>query len=191
MLRDEYDAPAPALLTAREMVADAQWRRGHHEQAGAAYTELLEGNVTDAQGRRLEVKLIGLRSGGDARRAIYTLLVGGEAGPATPAVAVSLAADLDATLSGGLGAYLGARQLFAAQRYELALARLERARARGLATARLRREAARLRAISLFGLRRWDDATNAFTQLQAMDDVRPALAHTCALWLERIEHARQ
>ena len=104
---------------------------------------------------------------------------------------VSLAADLDAARPDGLGAYLSARQLFAAQRYELTLSRLERARRRGLATPRLRREAARLHAISLFALQRWDEATTAFRELGTIAGIRPALAHTCELWLARIEHARQ
>ena len=92
VLRDEFEAPAPALLLASEALADAAWRHGDHHAAEESYAELLSGNVTDAQGRRLEVKLIGIQSEPGPRDAIFNLLVGEELGPATPAVAVSLAA---------------------------------------------------------------------------------------------------
>jgi len=188
-LRDEMQAPDAILTFAEEAIADAHWRSGQYESAREVYVRLLESQISDAHGRRLEVKRLALESGQPTRESVYALLV--ENGPTySPAVAVALALELDAQREDGLGGYLAARQSFSARDFRLSARQLSRSIARGLPTARIDREARRLYAISLFALERWDDAAAVFRAQLETNTAPPAQRHQSQLWLDRITHAR-
>ncbi|MEM9067250.1 MAG: tetratricopeptide repeat protein, partial [Myxococcota bacterium] len=180
-------APPPLVWRARERVADARWIRGQRSSALDTYRELLRGAQSDGDARQREVKSLAIGSGGPQERLIRDLLVGPQGRGVNSTVAVHLAREIDRFRGDGLGRYLEARQLMAQGRYDLALPSIEEAERRGLPTERIRDEALRMIAITLFATgdlsrseQRWREALE-----------RPRLRNMAEEWLDRIEFHRR
>jgi hypothetical protein len=145
-------AAAPVIASARQLLADEQWRNGRFEAAQQIYRELVQQpNERDAL-RMLQVKSLALAGSPRQRALIFGLLVG-EPGQATDgASAVYLLRELRAERNDGLPQYLEARQLYAHERYAESAALLAEAHRLGLPTREISIEATRLEAISRYAI---------------------------------------
>jgi hypothetical protein len=143
-------APRPVITMARQLVADAAYTRGDIEKARLAYEQLLEEPQTDDAARQIEVRLLGLEGGRRESELISDLLLGADGRATSAPVAVHLAQAISEVREDGLGAYLEARQLVFAGRYDLALPLMRKANEVGLPTERLRKEARKLLGMALY-----------------------------------------
>lgn len=176
-------APQTLVARAREAIADARWGDGASDEAAAIYRELMDLPQSEDARRQLQVKLLAIDAGGRQETILRGLFLGKTGRGSSTPVVVHLAHLLDDLRDDGLGSYLAARQLFAAaSRPDLALPMLERARARGLPTPELEREAIRNQGRAAYGAHHWEEAETLWQS--AMDD--PALRHEAQDWLARL-----
>jgi hypothetical protein len=189
-LRGPPAAAAPVIASARQLLADEEWRNGHFEVAQPIYRELLQQpNERDAL-RMLQVKSLALEGSPRQRALIFALLVG-EPGQSTDgATAVYLVRELRAERKDGLPQYLEARQLHAHERYAESVALLVEARRLGLPTPEISIEATRLEAMA-----RYASGDSAGAQRLWLEQKTGAGAKDLGLraeaddWLERLYDA--
>ncbi len=181
---ESIGAPSPSIAAARVAFADGLWSAGSIDEASRTYEALLAEPVDEELARAIEVRRLAIAEPAEVREVIRQILVGYDGQRATSEVVVHLARELGRLRADGLGPYLEARQLYFARRYDRAASLLDDAEARGLPSARLRREAARLRVAALTAIGRYADAESA---LAAFDD-DPYLAPTAEEWQDRLRH---
>jgi hypothetical protein len=176
-------AAPPTLWAAKHALADAAWRRGETNEAIVRYGELLREPQGEDATRLLEVKLLALRSVPEQRTTLLEMLVGRDGVPPDPPTTMYFAQRLSAQRGDGLGMYLAARQLFYAQRFDLAVELMESAIAEGLPTRLLMFAALRLVGMSHFANGSMDKATHAWRKLASIGD--PAHVLEAADWQQR------
>jgi len=177
-------APETLVASARAALADAKWLGGDGEGAAAIYRELMAAPQSEASRRQLQVKLLAIEAGGRQEAILRGLFLGTSGRGARLPSVVHFAHQLDRVREDGLGSYLAARQLLdTASRPDLALPMLERARARGLSTPELEREAIRYHGRAAYGAHHWDEARAIWQQAQS----DPLLRHEAEDWLERLD----
>jgi hypothetical protein len=176
--------PGPTLAAARNLLADGAWSAGSLDEAARIYESLLNEPVEEDLARAIEVRRLALAQPPEQRELLRQILVGYEGQRARSEVVVHLARELGRMREDGLGAYLEARQMFFATRYDRAAMLLDRAEAKGLPSERLIREAARLRVTSLAAVGRYTEAAAALATFPA----DPYLAPTVEEWEERLTH---
>ncbi|MCA9600642.1 MAG: hypothetical protein KC417_01385 [Myxococcales bacterium] len=179
-------APTPLLQSVREKLADEACRPGDRVRAHAAYGALLEVPMTDDAARAIEVKRDATANEGEATDIVFDILVGSSAAQAPPQVVVERALRLGAIRADGLGPYLASRQLLAGGRADLALPYLNDALRRALPSARLAKEAERIRCVALEDLARWDDAAQCFDALRHRPDTTHGDSVVIDDWRARI-----
>ena len=152
------------------------------------YSALLDEPQGEDALRLLEVKRMALDTPSVERSLLFQILVGRDGIPADAATTVYLADRLSELRTDGLGTYLAARQLFYAQRFDLAAEQMRRAQVQGLPTRLLGLAALRVQAVSLFARGQLDESSRAWTQLGRQGD----LAHQLEVldWQRRIEWAK-
>lgn len=149
VLAAEPRMPTPYVHAAELAIADAALERGDLEAARTAYDRLLRAPLADDTLRVLEVKRLALDAPHGDRERIVAIVHGRRGRAASGVLAVHLAHGLAASRADGLGPYLVGRQLVNDARYADAIPPLREAERRGLPTARLSRENARLLALAL------------------------------------------
>ncbi|MEM1417702.1 MAG: hypothetical protein AAGH15_22580, partial [Myxococcota bacterium] len=179
-------APVALVTQAREAIADALWLAGRHAEARARYEALLAEPQTEDALRNREVKVLGTRDP-DAGDVLRDLLVGPGGRRESAPLPLHHAWRIAEARPDGLGPYLLARQLWIADRLDLAMPALEDARARGLPTERLRREALRLLGMLRFAAGDLVGSQAAWEEARAV----PALRRSAEDWLARIADARR
>ncbi len=158
-------AATPIVLSARSSLADGYFQHGERERARRLYEASLAVAQPEDARRQLEVRLYALDAGSGASSALREVLSPDPRETNDGATLLAAIGRLERADPSGLGPYLEARQLVARERFALARPRLEEALERGLPNASLRREAERLRAISLAASGRLDEAEHAFAVL--------------------------
>ncbi|MEZ4257146.1 MAG: hypothetical protein R3A78_15765 [Polyangiales bacterium] len=142
--------------------------------------------MTDDAARAIEVKRDATANEGEATDIVFDILVGSSAAQAPPQVVVERALRLGAIRADGLGPYLASRQLLAGGRADLALPYLNDALRRALPSARLAKEAERIRCVALEDLARWDDAAQCFDALRHRPDTTHGDSVVIDDWRARI-----
>ena len=136
--------------------------------------------------RHSRVKALALEQGGPQAELVRKILSPeGGVPPASPVV-MHLAGELRRVRADGLGAYLAARQLIATSEFRAALPLVIEARALGLPTGLLHREARRMFAIALFASDHLTDAAELWRGLEAEPNSPRADVADATDWLERI-----
>jgi len=177
-------APQTLMARARESIADARWAEGASEEAAAIYRELMSSPQPEDARRQLQVKLLAIEAGGRQESLLRALFMGKTGRGSSAPVVVHLAHELDGLREDGLGSYLAARQLLAAaSRPDLALTMLKRARARGLPTPELEREATRNEGRAAYGAHQWAHAESIWQAALS----EPLLRHEARDWLARLQ----
>lgn len=189
LLEGPIEAPVPFRVAARQLLADAAWRRGDRSAALDLYRAMLSEPQWDDTARALEVKVLGLEAGGRQTEIVFDLLVGRGGRGATPPSAVHLARELALLRDDGLGEYLEARQLFNAAQYEMALPLLREALRMGMPTPRLDHEAMRLYGASLYAAGRSDEARHHWSEIASRTDMPAGVRAEADDWLARIRIA--
>ena len=183
-------APPPFVARAEERMADALWRAGEAERAGAIYRALVDEPMDEDSARNIELKALAIEGGEPSRALLFELMVGREPPSASVAEVMHLAARLDAAREDGLGAYIASRQLARHGRYDLAQRELTRAVERGLPSARLRREAARMSGEALYATGDLAGAARRYRAIEASEDFSVADHDQARDWLARITWRR-
>ncbi|GAB4204782.1 MAG: hypothetical protein OHK0013_20050 [Sandaracinaceae bacterium] len=163
-------AATPIVVRAREQLGDALWQRGELVRARSLYEANLAVPQAEDARRQIEVRLYGLERGATVRDRLLELLAPDARLPHDGATQLAALDALDRADSSGLAAYLAARQLFARERFDMVLPRLEAAEARGLPSPSIAREAQRMSAISHFAVGHLDEAERRFEAI--VQDVR-------------------
>jgi tetratricopeptide (TPR) repeat protein len=184
-------APEPIQVLAEQAVADAAWLRGDARAALSSYRALLARPQTEDAARNLEVRILAIESGGVEGARILDMLVGIEGLPTPPTVAVHHAREITEARSDGLGAYLEARQMMFAGRYDLALPLIRDALDRGLPTSRLERENRRMLGTTLFATGQLEEAGRLHRRILDDLDSTPGDRVTSADWIDRIQYTRE
>jgi tetratricopeptide (TPR) repeat protein len=175
---------------ARLGIADALWAAGHVDEAARMYRAILQEPLNDEDARQIEVRLLAVESGASDDENLRELLAPDADRLHDAATAMHAIARLSTSRRDGLGPYLAARQLMQRERYDLAARALEEARARGLPTDRIRREARRMEAIIAFA-NNWLDRSRELWETIAGDASSTEAARAEARdWLERIAWSR-
>jgi len=187
-LGDELGAPTPYRVAAGSALADALVQRGAYDSARPIYRRLIRQPQVAGSARLLEVKSWALEQPPAVRSTIFDLFLGPDSRGSSPRVIVQLAARLAELEGDGLGPYLGARQLFASRRYDLARPMLVEALRRGLPTRRLRIEAERIAAIASFASGSRADAKLRFRRIRADESRGLAARAEAAEWLRRARY---
>jgi tetratricopeptide (TPR) repeat protein len=187
-------AATPIVVRAREQLGDAHWQRGELERARALYEANLAVPQPEDARRQIDVRLYGLEHGREVAGPLLELLAPDARVPHDAATQLAALAALDDADPGGLAPYLVARQLFARERFDMALPRLVTANERRFPTPLILREAERMWAISLYATGDLEGARQRFEAIAA--DARDASEGDVGRlveaedWLARIRWAR-
>jgi tetratricopeptide (TPR) repeat protein len=180
-------ASPPILALARTGIADALWQRGERARAAAMYRALLEEPAGEDDLRQLEVKLLGVEGDAETDAALRELLAPRGATTHDAATTISAIGRLRAARSDGLADYLEARQLAGRERYDLAAPMIARARAHGLPTPRVTREARRVDAIARYGAGDREGSRALCDEIASDPTSSEAMRVEARDWLARIE----
>jgi hypothetical protein len=184
-------APTPVVVRARTALADAAFARGEYPAAEASYRALLDEPQPENDARQLEVKLLALEAGEPARGLLREFLVSDPFGGSDARVALHLIHELARTRGDGLAAYLEARQLRGADRYDLVESLLRDALARGLPTLRLRVEALRMQVQATFIIGALSESEAIASQLEQREGATLAEQEEAKDWRDRIAFRRK
>lgn len=163
-------AATPVIVRARESLGDAYWQHGDLARARALYEANLAVPQPEDQQRQIEVRLYALERGGEVSAALRELLAADARETVDAGTQLAAIARLDRADTGGLGAYLTARQLFARERFDLLLPLVDRANEQRLPTEAILRESERMRAMALYATGDLDAAEHAWRTIR--DDAR-------------------
>jgi len=188
LLAQDRFSSAPAIATARGILADASWKRGERRIALQLLQILQSQPLGEDSMRMLEVKTLAIEAGGAQNNLIRDLLLERAGQKPDPAFSVYLARELRNHRSDGLPHYLEARQLYFANHYRETAELLAVARLLGLPTKRLNTEAHRLEAVSRFAAGDLNESARLWTILSKSSDL--GLVVEANDWLERIAVTR-
>ncbi|MDB4974709.1 MAG: hypothetical protein JWN48_3050 [Myxococcaceae bacterium] len=189
-LEQQPKAPSPTIARAKTAIADAEFATGEYQPAQVAYRALLEQPQPEHDIRQLEVKLLALEAGEPARSLLREYLVADPHGRSDPRTAMHLIRELDLVRTDGLARYLEARQLRAANRFDVVQSLLRDALARGLPSQRLRVEALKMQVQAAFATGALSEAEAVASQLEQREGATLAEVAEAKDWQERIAFRR-
>jgi tetratricopeptide (TPR) repeat protein len=184
-------APTPVLVRARTGLADAAFERSEYARAESSYRALLDEPQPENDARQLEVKLLALEATEPARSLLREFLVKEPFGGSDARASMHLIRELALLRSDGLAPYLEARQLRAANRYDLIQSLLRDALARGLPTLRLRVEALRMQMQATFVIGALSEAEAIASQLAQREGATLAEQAEARDFQERVAFRRR
>jgi hypothetical protein len=179
------------VVRARTALADAAFARGEYTAAEVSYRALLDEPQPENDARQLEVKLLALEAGEPGRDLLREFLVSDPFAGTDTRLALHLIHQLSRTRGDGLAAYLEARQLRGANRYDLVEALLRDALSRGLPTLRLRVEALRMQVHATFVIGALNESEAIASQLEQREGATLAEQEEAKDWRDRIAFRRK